>query len=330
MGVYLSSPITTKKSQAGQNSKLRYGFTEMQGWRNSMEDAHICHLNFDSKKECSLFGIFDGHGGQQAALIAKKYFVNYLIKNKNFQKGNMEVALKETFIELDKFILSQEGKIEMFKLTHCKKNKKFAFIFLYQNNLNKLKIENQPFEQSDLQKIQAGCTANVVLIQKDIIYVANCGDSRTVLCQNGYGYELSEDHKPELPRERERIEKIGGIIEDGRINKSLNLSRSLGDPQLKNNPNYSLEEQLVIPVPDISKKKIKKEEDEFLLIACDGIWECMSQQQTITFVKEKIQDKKKTDLTKVLGQLFDKNLAQNTNQIYGCDNMSAILVLFQQ
>ena len=61
----------------------------------------------------------------------------------------------------------------------------------------------------------AGCTANVVLIHKNqTIYVANAGDSRTVLCRNGIPKELSTDHKPDLPAEKARIQKAGGYVSE--------------------------------------------------------------------------------------------------------------------
>lgn len=56
-------------------------------------------------------------------------------------------------------------------------------------------------EDYDIEHIgyRAGCTANVVLMTKDKIIVANIGDSRSVLCRNGKAIPLSFDHKPENP-----------------------------------------------------------------------------------------------------------------------------------
>lgn len=39
MGIYLSSPKTEKASDDGENERLRYGLSSMQGWRATMEDA---------------------------------------------------------------------------------------------------------------------------------------------------------------------------------------------------------------------------------------------------------------------------------------------------
>lgn len=67
MGIYLGKPNTHKESDCGENDRLQFSATHMQGWRVSMEDAHIAEPNFD--KETSLFAVFDGHGGKEVALF---------------------------------------------------------------------------------------------------------------------------------------------------------------------------------------------------------------------------------------------------------------------
>ncbi|XP_028105295.1 probable protein phosphatase 2C 21 [Camellia sinensis] len=66
MGVYLSTPKTEKASEDGENDKLRYGLSSMQGWRSTMEDAHAAHLDLDTST--SSFSVYDGHGGFGSAL----------------------------------------------------------------------------------------------------------------------------------------------------------------------------------------------------------------------------------------------------------------------
>lgn len=68
-----------------------------------------------------------------------------------------------------------------------------------------------------------------MLITPEFIYCANSGDSRAVASIKGETNALSFDHKPEDPKEMERIEKAGGIVTYGRVNGNLNLSRALGD-----------------------------------------------------------------------------------------------------
>lgn len=86
---------------------------------------------------------------------------------------------------------------------------------------------------SDNISLYTGCTACVVLITETEIYCANAGDSRCVLSKNGVAIEMSNDHKPDLPSEKFRIEKAGGFVEDNRVKGVLNLSRSLGDLEYK-------------------------------------------------------------------------------------------------
>jgi protein phosphatase 1G len=117
----------------------------------------------------------------------------------------------------------------------------------------------------------AGCTANVALIHtanpntnnpKITLYVANSGDSRSVLCrQNGLedgkpkyeNFDMSVDHKPDNTEEKRRIEKAGGFVSDGRVNGNLNLSRALGDLEYKRDDKLKSHEQLIIAVPDVKE-----------------------------------------------------------------------------
>lgn len=79
-----------------------------------------------------------------------------------------------------------------------------------------------------------GCTANVIFIDDmKKIYAANAGDSRCVLARKGQAIPLSFDHKPDNEIEKNRIEKAGSVITEGRVDGNLNLSRSLGDLKYK-------------------------------------------------------------------------------------------------
>jgi serine/threonine protein phosphatase PrpC len=81
----------------------------------------------------------------------------------------------------------------------------------------------------------AGCTANVALIANNKLYVANAGDSRSVLgMSNDVAFPMSIDHKPDDEPEKRRITDAGGFVTDGRVNGNLNLSRALGDMEYKN------------------------------------------------------------------------------------------------
>ena len=85
----------------------------MQGWRTSMEDAH---LSAQIDNDTTIFGVFDGHGGKEVAIFVANHFVNELKKNNNFKKKDFIKALKETFLALDKIMETPNGMKELWNL----------------------------------------------------------------------------------------------------------------------------------------------------------------------------------------------------------------------
>jgi len=128
-----------------------------------------------------------------------------------------------------------------------------------------------------------GSTACAAVVSKDRVYVANVGDSRCVLSENGRAVDLSIDHKPNTPCERARIEAAGLDVEDNRVSGNLNLSRSLGDLRFKNNSRLCSTQQAVTAVPDVACVDLQPEHD-FLVIASDGIFDVLSSQEVVEFV----------------------------------------------
>ncbi|KYQ91460.1 protein phosphatase 2C [Tieghemostelium lacteum] len=118
-----------------------------------------------------------------------------------------------------------------------------------------------------------GATAASLLLCDDNYCVSNIGDTRIVLCQNGKAIRLSFDHKPGDPDETRRISKLGGYVisnqHTSRVNGTLALSRSIGDFYM---------EPYVIPDPYLSITKRNIELDQFIIVACDGIWDEISDQ----------------------------------------------------
>ncbi|CAF0824326.1 unnamed protein product, partial [Didymodactylos carnosus] len=134
-------------------------------------------------------------------------------------------------------------------------------------------------------------------------------------------------HKPEDPIERERIEKAGyKVTLDGRVSGGLNLSRAIGDHGYKRTPNLPAAEQAITAYPEIKTLTIE-EKDEFMIIACDGIWNFMSSQDVVDFVRNRLS---KSSLTQICDDLFMYCLAPNTSgDGTGCDNMTCIIVTFK-
>ncbi|KAK0177557.1 hypothetical protein PV328_001598 [Microctonus aethiopoides] len=172
---------------------------------------------------------------------------------------------------------------------------------------------------------KSGCAAIVAILKGNDLYVANAGDSRCVLCRDGKALSLSYDHKAGNKSERKRIEKAGGHIWDFRVEGDLDLSRTLGDHMYKKNPNFSLKKQMITSLPDVQHIVIDPKRDSFMILACDGIWEKISNKKVVKFINKRIKSTEK--LSKICEQLFDQCLASESFD-YGCDNMSAVLVKF--
>ncbi|KAK7454169.1 protein phosphatase 2C [Colletotrichum acutatum] len=293
MGQTLSEPVVEKSSAKGEDERLLYGVSAMQGWRISMEDAHITILDLltpgsdEAKKhesKLSFFGVFDGHGGDKVALFAGENIHDIIKKQETFKKGNYEQALKDGFLATDRAIL------------------------------------NDPKYEEEV----SGCTACVGLISDNKIYVANAGDSRSVLGIKGRAKPLSQDHKPQLEAEKSRITAAGGFVDFGRVNGNLALSRAIGDFEFKKSAELSPEAQIVTAFPDVETHEIS-DDDEFLVIACDGIWDCQSSQAVVEFVRRGIAAKQELD--KICENMMDNCLASNSETGgVGCDNMTMCII----
>lgn len=174
----------------------------------------------------------------------------------------------------------------------------------------------------------SGTTACVCLVGNNKIIVANAGDSRAVLCRAGKALDLSVDHKPEDEVETKRIHAAGGLIEDGRVNGGLNLSRAFGDHAYKKNHDLELKAQMITAHPDIKIEDLTAD-DEFLIVACDGIWNSMESQQVVDFVRDLIAKGKMC--AEICDALCDECLAESTDgDGTGCDNMTVICTIFKR
>ncbi|KAG1734768.1 phosphatase 2C-like domain-containing protein [Suillus occidentalis] len=171
-----------------------------------------------------------------------------------------------------------------------------------------------------------GCTAVAALItDDDKIYVANAGNSRSVLSVQGNAKPLSFDHKPSSKTEWKRIMEAGGYLKFGRINGILALSRALGDFDFKKNYTLSPQKQIVTADPDVIVHDMTGD-DEFLVLACDGIWDCLSSQAVVDFVRLRVSEG--LELKEIGETMCEYCLAPDTLSTsgIGCDNMTVLIV----
>ncbi|GAB2298512.1 hypothetical protein Dimus_032575 [Dionaea muscipula] len=236
---------------------IRSGSSANIGPRRCMEDEHIriddlsLHLGqfFTCPKPNAFYGVFDGHGGSEAAAYLKENVMRFFFEDVNFPQAS----------EVDELFLEEvEDSI------------KKAFL------LADLSLADDCSVSSS-----SGTTALTALIFGRLLMVANVGDCRAVLCRNGEAIDLSQDHRPTYPSERRRVEELGGFVDDGYLNGVLSLSRALGDWDMKF-PKGSTSP--LIADPEFRQITLT-EDDEFLIIGCDGIWDVMSSQQAVSITR---------------------------------------------
>jgi serine/threonine protein phosphatase PrpC len=105
----------------------------------------------------------------------------------------------------------------------------------------------------------------------------------------------------------------------------LNLSRSLGDFQYKRRKDLGHEAQIITCAPDC-KAVARSAHDEFIVIACDGIWDVLSNQDAVDFVRQRLEHC--TEISSITQSLLDRCLASSPKLSLGigCDNMTCVIV----
>lgn len=270
-----------------------------------MEDAFaVAYQQTDDERdlEYAYFGIFDGHGGREAALFAKEHLMNFIVSQKNFWSDRDENVLKAI----------KDG----FVATHMAMWKE---------------VGNWPQTVSGLPST-SGTTASVVFIRKGKMYIGHVGDSAIVLgykepdCKHYSSQTLTRDHKPETPAERKRIENVGGSViskcgvqrvvwnrprigHKGPIRRSthidqipfLAVARSLGDLW---SYDYYYGQFIVSPEPDVTVVTIDPKRDRCIILATDGVWNMLSSREAVRIVEAAEQENERhflNDETRQIG-----------------------------
>ncbi|XP_025105795.1 protein phosphatase 1B-like isoform X1 [Pomacea canaliculata] len=297
MGAFLDKPKTEKHNEGGVGNRLRYGLCSMQGWRVEMEDAHtaVVSIPHSRLKDWSFFAVFDGHAGARVSAFCAEELLNHIIKNEDF-----------------KLDLTDGTEIQP-SIEDVKRGIKTGFLTLDE------KMRHMPEVLSGEDK--SGSTAVCSIVSPRFIFFANCGDSRAILCRKGKCAFSTTDHKPINPGEKERIQNAGGSVMIQRVNGSLAVSRALGDYEYKNVEGKGPCEQLVSPEPETFVEE-RTPDDEFMVLACDGIWDVMTNDELCAFISSRL--KITPSLEEVCNQVVDTCLVKGSR-----DNMSIVLVAFE-
>ncbi|XP_070576459.1 protein phosphatase 1B-like [Ptychodera flava] len=295
MGAFLAKPKTEKENEHGSGNGIRFGLSSMQGWRVEMEDAHTAVLGLPyGLKDWSFFAVFDGHAGSKVAKYCSEHLLDEVTQNSDFKGTSKTTASIQP------------------SLDNVRDGIRTGFL-----NIDK-KMRALPELHTGEDK--SGSTAVCVLISPTQIFFANCGDSRAVLVRDGRPFVITEDHKPVKPAEKERIQNAGGSVMIQRVNGSLAVSRALGDYEYKNVEGKGPCEQLVSPEPEVLIED-RSDKDELIILACDGIWDVMSNEELSLFVRSRLQLTE--NLESVCNMVVDTCLSKGSR-----DNMSIVLVTF--
>ncbi|CAM1510021.1 Fc.00g003560.m01.CDS01 [Cosmosporella sp. VM-42] len=143
-----------------------------------------------------------------------------------------------------------------------------------------------------------------------VLYTANVGDARIILCRAGKALRLSYDHKGSDENEGKRIASAGGLILNNRVNGVLAVTRALGDAYMK---------KLVTGHPYTTETVIQPDSDEFIIIACDGLWDVCTDQEAVDLVRG-VQDPSSAS----------KLLVDHALNRFSTDNLSCMIVRFDR
>lgn len=155
-----------------------------------------------------------------------------------------------------------------------------------------------------------GSTASTAVLVENHLYVANVGDSRTVISKAGKAIPLSEDHKPNRSDERKRIENAGGIVMwagTWRVGGVLAMSRAFGNRMLK---------QFVVAEPEIQDLEID-EAFELLVLASDGLWDVVPNEDAVSIA-----------MTEEEPEAAARKLTDTAYSRGSADNITCIVVRF--
>ena len=242
----------------------------LQGLRETNEDQHVYFINLDGEEKkinnINFVGVFDGHGGKIVSKFLKKNMPKHFAK-----------------------------KCDSSVYTNSKSASKLLN-GIFNDVQDKLKKNHPRAVNYTGSTALCGIISKHPTSNKNILWIANVGDSRAVMCNNkGETIQLSQDHKPNSSNEKKRIEQLGGTIKydgsDWRIN-DLSLSRAFGD--LESIP-------YITHLPQIFKYYLNKS-DKFIIFACDGLWDVFSNKNAVAYVNSLIKKKYKGNYAKKLSE----------------------------
>ena len=345
-----------ESTQLGDD-KLQCAVSGMRGWRPTMEDQHIMQVPLCKElSDHCLFAIFDGHGGGLTSQFLQHKFQQTLMERPSLKqyiglrpRGRSDVrgikllqtALQETFEHLDRelevlqnqvnHIVGRRHEFRQFQLMkqqqqQQQQQQQLTATALGNGALPIQRSLSSPYAAATQTPLptppteRSGSTAIVVLLTPTHIITANTGDSRAILRRHGRVVPLSFDHKPNDVPEQRRILRANGVVKNRRVDGDLAVSRAFGDFSYKSTNKKDSSQRKVIVTPDFTVYPRDASGDEFLVLACDGIWDVATNQECSEYVQNMLTNGE-TDLGYICEDALDLCLKRKSR-----DNMTMMIV----
>lgn len=329
MGCALSSPVELIRVQRQGSSAFRCAVAEMQGWRVGHEDAHAMRCE-GSSATCL---VFDGHGGDGAALFAAPELCEDLYKGEKAPDVPSDAHIEGSFAHVDQ-------KLRGYFQEHAEKDSGTTVVGAVcartKDNSYTVKLLNCGDSRAVIARNPKDEESNSVSIRRPshIEALACLGnpakgiDGRPIeddSSPSGKSLVVVEtiDHKPDHPTEKQRIETAGGTVsfeDPPRLDGSLAVSRGLGDFEYKADGKRTVGEQKVSCIPDIYEVS-SLAPGTLCILGCDGIWDVMTAEQVAQLVCEALATD--LDLGDIAAEILRQCLQRNSR-----DNMTCMIMHF--
>ncbi|CAI5956064.1 unnamed protein product [Closterium sp. NIES-64] len=288
---------------------VRSGFSADKGGRQRMEDAHVAVDDLSQAigdvavaHPRAFYGIFDGHGGDAAAQFARQKLLGHVLRDAAFPL-HVGSALRNAFLRTDR--------------------------------------ELETARTAEGHAMDSGTTALAVLLLGRSLYVANAGDCRAVLCRRGQAVELSRDHRPNFPTHpfppptpagRCGSHAPGSSEADAAV-RSASSATCTGPtaamaslPSPGSDSDSDVIEGPLIADPEVHEAHLSNPEDEFLVLACDGLWDAFNNEgggskEVVAFARRRLRLHNDP-------QQCSKDLVEEAIRRHACDNVTVLTVCF--
>ena len=348
--IYIHCVASVSKSAASTdayftlNSDQVSCFSTQGNYRNYMEDeVFIAEHQPHDGRQFAFVGAFDGHGGNSVSRYLKRNLFPHLLANLSPSVGRQSAFMTSDDEDVDEHDPNLKPNYDNNKIKKMDQSMLPTLEDYCDALKTSFRIVDDAIQSVSHWSFQGSCAVCCILVNIEDVFpdgydevdsisplsferegitlkraaiIGNIGDSRAVLSRIGFAIPLTEDHKPNRTKERQRIESCGGHVKwcgavdkktgvpidrTGvyRVNGNLAVSRAIGDRS---------ERPFVGSEVDVFSRFLS-EEDEFIIVASDGIWDVMTSQEAVSFVRSRVDN-----FNKALSESNAKNIKNSSSR----------------